>query len=319
MSGYLHKLDYYDEDGCYNVSAVPSSSVNESWFVVLKYFPTCSLSSLVDDVKEAGYRLVIVSDIAGEAGNSVGLPAEVRKKRFPIVIIAKDYTEYLIDNALSDFSNPQIIATVDADADLFIIVMVMISVLVAVPLFMVFCALCCYWRALRLRSYRELTDIQRRRRHNFDRLTDHDHIARRELIDSILRQLQQLQLEGDVQRPLGEDATKKLPTRKYEAASTPEACAICVEEFKSNDQLRVLPCKHFFHIKCIDEWLTNHSDMCPLCKARVLQEEKSEDRRTGRRGFPATMASFDETEETDSEPLISVDGGQRYGRPYGSV
>jgi len=319
LSGYLHQPEYNDDEGCYNVSSLPSASVNESWFVVLEFFPFCSLSSLLDDIKNAGYSLVIVANKPSPAYNpNIGLSTEVRNKTFPIVIIKKVYTEYLIKNAISDFSNPQISATVNADGDLFLLVMVMIAVFIAVPLFLIFCGLCCYWRALRLRRYQEVVGIQRRRR-NFERLTDHDHIARRELIDSILRQLQQLQVEGEIQRPLGADSTRKLPTRTYEATSTPESCAICVEEFKSRDILRVLPCKHFFHISCIDEWLTNHSDLCPLCKSQVLQDQP-EDHRTGRRGVAAAMASFDETEETDSESLlVSVDRRQGHSRPYGSV
>ncbi|CAG8432863.1 7351_t:CDS:2 [Diversispora eburnea] len=43
-------------------------------------------------------------------------------------------------------------------------------------------------------------------------------------------------------------------------------CAICIEEFQDDELLRVLPCEHEFHAKCIDEWLTTKSSKCPLCK-----------------------------------------------------
>ncbi len=32
-------------------------------------------------------------------------------------------------------------------------------------------------------------------------------------------------------------------------------CDICLNEYKSEDQLRTIPCLHRFHCKCIDKWL----------------------------------------------------------------
>lgn len=44
-------------------------------------------------------------------------------------------------------------------------------------------------------------------------------------------------------------------------------CAICLSEFKEEENLRLMPnCEHAFHIPCIDEWLKTQSN-CPLCRA----------------------------------------------------
>jgi hypothetical protein len=62
---------------------------------------------------------------------------------------------------------------------------------------------------------------------------------------------------------------RKIPTRKYKKGDPEETCAICLEDFKEGDKLRILPCKHAYHCKCIDPWLTKNRRVCPVCKRRV--------------------------------------------------
>ena len=74
-------------------------------------------------------------------------------------------------------------------------------------------------------------------------------------------------------------AITALPTRLYNdtprsAASTSsdvevEECAICFEVYEAGEELRELPCAHFFHSRCIDEWLLASSDLCPECSQPV--------------------------------------------------
>ncbi|KAJ1926953.1 hypothetical protein IWQ60_003353 [Tieghemiomyces parasiticus] len=45
-----------------------------------------------------------------------------------------------------------------------------------------------------------------------------------------------------------------------------DGCVICLDPFKSKSQTRRLPCKHIFHLDCIDEWLVRKMSVCPLCK-----------------------------------------------------
>ncbi|CAF0724972.1 unnamed protein product [Brachionus calyciflorus] len=49
-----------------------------------------------------------------------------------------------------------------------------------------------------------------------------------------------------------------------------EACAICLENYQVNDQIRELPCGHYFHQKDVDVWLLEHRN-CPMCKINILQ------------------------------------------------
>jgi hypothetical protein len=43
-----------------------------------------------------------------------------------------------------------------------------------------------------------------------------------------------------------------------------ESCAVCLMDFSGGDVIRRLPCKHLFHMSCIDRWLLKNK-RCPLC------------------------------------------------------
>jgi len=49
-------------------------------------------------------------------------------------------------------------------------------------------------------------------------------------------------------------------------------CCICIEDFEERDAIKVLPCGHGYHPACIDKWLTDHSDLCPMCKQSINTE-----------------------------------------------
>ncbi|KAI9311408.1 hypothetical protein BX666DRAFT_1998078 [Dichotomocladium elegans] len=49
-------------------------------------------------------------------------------------------------------------------------------------------------------------------------------------------------------------------------STTNTVCAICLEELKELDNIRVLPCHHGFCVACIDVWLTKKASLCPICK-----------------------------------------------------
>lgn len=64
---------------------------------------------------------------------------------------------------------------------------------------------------------------------------------------------------------------KSLPKLTYRedseyAGKHAEDCAICLAEFATGEEIRVLPqCGHGFHVECIDMWLESHSS-CPSCR-----------------------------------------------------
>jgi hypothetical protein len=57
--------------------------------------------------------------------------------------------------------------------------------------------------------------------------------------------------------------------QEEEAGDVPE-CAICLAEFASGDEVRVLPtCGHGFHAACVDVWLLS-SSTCPSCRRALV-------------------------------------------------
>ena len=82
-------------------------------------------------------------------------------------------------------------------------------------------------------------------------------------------------------------------TEKYAAGEADDGtdCAICFCEFEETQSIRKLRCNHMFHAKCIDQWLMNHTNKCPLCNhvigPRIVDEnghliDEDEDDRRGR-------------------------------------
>ena len=60
-----------------------------------------------------------------------------------------------------------------------------------------------------------------------------------------------------------------------EGANKDEAmtkCMVCLIEYEANEELRTMPCLHFFHRECIDKWLLERGSTCPICKFNVRKD-----------------------------------------------
>lgn len=50
-------------------------------------------------------------------------------------------------------------------------------------------------------------------------------------------------------------------------------CSICLEDFVESEEIRLLPCDHKFHPRCVDPWLENVSGTCPVWFVKLLPVE----------------------------------------------
>ncbi|TRY96177.1 hypothetical protein DNTS_026757 [Danionella cerebrum] len=96
---------------------------------------------------------------------------------------------------------------------------------------------------------------------------------------------------------LRKDQLKKLPIHKFKKGDSYEVCAICLDEYEEGERLRVLPCSHAYHCKCVDPWLTKTKKTCPVCKQKVVPSEGDSD-------SESDSGSGEENEVSENTPLL---------------
>lgn len=277
FTGLLHQP--YPSDACDYITPLPDRALESGypWFAVVSNYSLCT-EEMIKNVRNAGYELLVAYSYDDA---SLSVDSFIMNSGFGVVIIPYDYLTKIQDYVVSDVNDtlpePEVVLMINGEV---VFTPALVTIIFLMALFLCGCSLCCcyvYCRGQRNQSLvGQMADIEARRR-NFERVQRQERVARQELIESILRQLQELQVDMRLQEPLGREATGKLPTRKYRAGEEKiERCAICVEDFKDGDRLRVLPCEHSFHKECIDEWLINHSALCPLCKFEVPRGNASQ-------------------------------------------
>merc|ERR1712051_513445 len=94
---------------------------------------------------------------------------------------------------------------------------------------------------------------------------------------------------------LPKSALKKLPIHKFKEGDPFETCCICLDDFEEGDKLRILPCDHAYHSKCIDSWLVKHKRICPQCRKRVFD-----------RGTGFNNSSDNDSDTNERAPLLGA-------------
>lgn len=95
-----------------------------------------------------------------------------------------------------------------------------------------------------------------------------------EVLDEIQRQPLAFSISM-VMLPAPEDVVNSFPLKNHEKHITTDdddavvQCYICLDDYEEGDKIRVLPCRHEYHMSCVDKWLKEIHGVCPLCRGDV--------------------------------------------------
>ena len=81
-------------------------------------------------------------------------------------------------------------------------------------------------------------------------------------------------VEQSMNSPLPQLEPEKIPDGviiDYTFRGTEEhnECSICLNDFRVNETLSILPCGHLFHRDCIACWVCDHPS-CPVCRMKLV-------------------------------------------------
>jgi hypothetical protein len=60
------------------------------------------------------------------------------------------------------------------------------------------------------------------------------------------------------------------PAEFLKVPGAPTECSICCNAFDDSEEIKMTPCKHYFHTECLGKWLKN-AKSCPLCRLDLQQ------------------------------------------------
>jgi len=148
--------------------------------------------------------------------------------------------------------------------------------------------------------------------YNFLTTDDHDHFWNL-FVPEILKKIKtKIQKQKEDERKLKKPIqlhTTTFSFDQYKDKNKKDTCVICLYEFKKNAKIRKLRCNHFFHIKCIDQWIINNPT-CPCCRKSIIPDSKKKNKNKKKQEdieIPRIRSIFTRTETiTTNIPTHSI-------------
>ena len=90
-------------------------------------------------------------------------------------------------------------------------------------------------------------------------------------LSNLFSTLNNTSINEDVPLVIKLESLEKLEVKKFvdltdDLKDKNKKCMIKLEDFNEEDIVRILPCKHIFSKELIDDWLSNSSYKCPICR-----------------------------------------------------
>ena len=92
-------------------------------------------------------------------------------------------------------------------------------------------------------------------------------------IESMFRNILEVMIDSrpggdmeDVRVTLSENEFNRLESKKATGNETSKECNICMDNYKKEEDITILPCEHIFHKNCIKDWLCKEKVTCPVCR-----------------------------------------------------
>ncbi|GAN03740.1 E3 ubiquitin-protein ligase RNF115-like [Mucor ambiguus] len=140
-----------------------------------------------------------------------------------------------------------------------------------------------------------------------------DYVFSQTALDNIITQLME-QNGGHAPPPAPEQVIESLQKRPLtdKEKSQETDCAVCKDQFESQEQVIELPCEHIFHDECIKPWLKLNST-CPVCRRSVLPDQQEQDNNNNSNGPNDNTPSNDTQGETNRPAAGDNDNNNNNG------
>ncbi|OWM88762.1 NEP1-interacting protein-like 1 [Punica granatum] len=97
-------------------------------------------------------------------------------------------------------------------------------------------------------------------------------------IETTYREISDIYDTAEEGRGLSHNCIQRIPSHSFRSSIAVSdgacCCSICLQAFEEGEMTRRLPkCRHFFHMDCLDAWLTRKGS-CPICRDDVCDGYK---------------------------------------------